>query len=99
MASSLMLWSAVCQHRTPRSLAEQRLERITMPTAFADVQTFADLLDELGGVSPNRIRFRPAPGHATEKDVVRLEASENRLFELVDGVLVEKAMGAKESLF
>ena len=69
-----------------------------MATAFAEAQTFADLLEELGGISPSRVRFRPAPGRATEKDVVRIEASENRLFELVDGVLVEKAMGAKESL-
>ncbi len=70
-----------------------------MPAAFADVQTFADLFEELGGVSPSRVRFRPAPGRATEKDVVRIEASENRLFELVDGVLVEKAMGATEAVF
>lgn len=69
-----------------------------MTTAFADVQTFADLLEELGGISPSRVRFRPAPGRATEKDVIRIEASENRLFELVDGVLVEKAMGAREAL-
>lgn len=69
-----------------------------MPTALADVQTFADLLEQLGGIDPGRIRFRPSPGRATEKDVVRIEASENRLFELVDGVLVEKAMGATQAL-
>jgi Uma2 family endonuclease len=69
-----------------------------MSAAFANVETFADLLDELGGISPSRVRFRPTPGRATETDVVRIEASENRLFELVDGVLVEKAMGARESL-
>lgn len=69
-----------------------------MSVAFAEVLTFADLLQELGGISPERIRFRPAPGRATEKDVIRIEASENRLFELVDGVLVEKAMGATEAL-
>lgn len=69
-----------------------------MSTAFADVQTFADLFKELGGVSPSRVRFRPAPGRATEKDVIRIEATENRLFELVDGVLVEKGMGAREAL-
>lgn len=67
-----------------------------MPTAIVDVQTFADLLEELGGISPSRMR--PAPGRATEKDVVRIEATENRLFELVDGVLVEKVMGAREPL-
>ena len=69
-----------------------------MPAALADVQTFADLLAALGGISPSRVRLRPTPGRATEKDVSRIEAQENRLFELVDGVLVEKAMGAKESL-
>src|SRR6266516_183821 len=69
-----------------------------MPAAFAEAETFADLLESLGGISPSRIRLRPAPGRATEKDVVRIEAQENRLYELVDGVLVEKAMGAMESL-
>ena len=69
-----------------------------MPTAFSEVLTFADLLEELGGIDPSRIRFKPSPGRATEKDVIRIEASENRLFELVDGVLVEKAMGATEAL-
>ena len=69
-----------------------------MSTAFAEVETFADLFEELGGISPSRVRFRPAPGEATEKDVLRIEVSENRLFELVDGVLVEKAMGATEAL-
>jgi Uma2 family endonuclease len=69
-----------------------------MSVAFAEVQTFADLLDELGGISPSRVRFRPSPGQATEKDVIRIEAKENRLFELVDGALVEKATGATEAL-
>lgn len=69
-----------------------------MSTAFAEVETFADLFEQLGGISPSRVRFRPTPGRATEKDVLRIEASENRLFELVDGVLVEKAMGATEAL-
>ena len=68
-----------------------------MPAAFADALTFADLLDELGGIPPSRVRLRPAPGRATEKDVIRIKAQEKRLFELVDGVLVEKAMGARES--
>ncbi len=68
-----------------------------MPSAFAEPRTLDDLLDELGGVSPKRIRLNPPPGRATEKDVIRLEAKEDRLYELVDGVLVEKVMGAKES--
>ncbi len=69
-----------------------------MPATFAEPPTIADLLHDLGSVSPKRIRLRPAPGRATEKDVVRIEAQEDRLYELVDGVLVEKVMGAKESL-
>ena len=68
-----------------------------MPSAFAEPRTLDDLLVELGGISPKRIRLNPPPGRATEKDVVRIEAKEDRLYELVDGVLVEKIMGAKES--
>lgn len=60
-------------------------------------ESMADLLDRLGGISPGRIRMYPYPGTATVDDVVRIERSENRLFELVDGVLVEKAMGFTES--
>ena len=69
-----------------------------MPSALAEPRTLDDLLVELGGISPKRIRLNPPPGRATEKDVVRIEAKEDRLYELVDGVLVEKVMGAKESL-
>ncbi len=61
-------------------------------------ETLAELLKALGGVRPSRIRMNPPPGRATERDVIRIEAEENRLFELVDGVLVEKAMGASQSL-
>lgn len=68
-----------------------------MPSALAEPRTLDDLLVELGGISPKRIRLNPPPGRATEKDIVRIEAKEDRLYELVDGVLVEKVMGAKES--
>jgi len=57
-----------------------------------------DLIDELGGIAPERIRLRPLPGTAREQDVVQVHDHENRLCELVDGVLVEKAMGSIESL-
>jgi Uma2 family endonuclease len=60
-------------------------------------KTLADLLDQLGDISPERIRRYPPPGRATEKDVLRILDHENRLFELVDGVLVEKPMGWRES--
>src|SRR5262245_53899414 len=62
------------------------------------IETMADLVDRLGGVPLNRIRFLPPPGTATEADVIDLEQRENRLCELVDGVLVEKAMSYRESV-
>ena len=62
------------------------------------VETLADLLERLGGVPLNRIRFRPYPGTATERDVLDAEQRDNRLCELVDGVLVEKAMGFREAI-
>src|SRR4051812_39002444 len=61
-------------------------------------RTVADLLEHLGGVPAERVRLRPAPGTATEQDVLDAEAHEDRLCELVDGVLVEKPMGIEESL-
>jgi Uma2 family endonuclease len=69
-----------------------------MRTAVAQERTLADVLRELGAISPRRIRYHPAPGTATEKDVIRIRDRERRLFELVDGVLVEKVMGYWESL-
>ena len=62
-----------------------------------DIKTLADLRRRLGGIPLERIWFHPAPGTATEKDVIEAEERENRLCELVDGTLVEKAMGFEES--
>lgn len=62
-----------------------------------EIESLGDLLAELGGVSPDRVRLRPAPGTATVKDVVRLLHKHKRKFELIDGTLVEKPMSAKES--
>jgi Uma2 family endonuclease len=44
-----------------------------------------------------RIRNEPAPGTATEDDVIEIEEREDRFCELVDGVLVEKTVGYEES--
>lgn len=61
--------------------------------------TLADLHERLGGVPLHRIRCHPAPGTATEADVLHYaEAADKHLCELVDGVLVEKPMGYYESL-
>src|SRR5215469_12394198 len=69
----------------------------TVAEAPAGPQTLADLWERLGRVPLERIRLHPAPGTATEDDVVRIDEHENRLCELVDGTLVEKPMGAEES--
>lgn len=64
----------------------------------AAIDSLGDLLDQLGGISPFRVRFQPAPGSATVADVIVIKARENRLFELIDGTLVEKGMGYRESV-
>ena len=66
--------------------------------ANADGVTVADLLKRLGNIPPERVRLYPAPGTATEDDVIRVLDRENRPCELVDGTLVEKAMGMDESV-
>ena len=55
------------------------------------ITTVADLLDHLA-VPPQRVRMKPTPGFATEEDAIH-----NKHCELIDGVLVEKAMGYYES--
>ena len=67
-------------------------------TSAGTIETLSDLLEQLGDVTPERVRFRPAPGTATERDVLEAHGREGRLCELVDGVLVEKGMGFLESL-
>src|SRR5439155_3071225 len=61
------------------------------------VLTVADLLKGLGNIPPERVWFRPVPGTATEQDVIDMDAHQDRLCELVDGVLVEKTVGYFES--
>lgn len=61
--------------------------------------TLADVLHLLGDVPPERVLARPAPGTATEEDLVRLlDGDDKRLCELIDGVLVEKTMGLREAI-
>lgn len=68
-----------------------------MSTISPLIETLADLLDRLGGIPLDRIRFRPSIGRATVQDVIDIQQQEGKLCELVDGVLVEKAMGYNES--
>jgi Uma2 family endonuclease len=63
------------------------------------IETLADFLERFGNVTPERIRFQPPPGTATEDDVLTaLEKPRKRLCELIDGVLVEKAVGFSEAI-
>ena len=59
--------------------------------------TAADLVLRFGAVPLSRIRHDPAPGTASEEDVVRIHDHEDRLYELVDGVLMEKTVGTYEA--
>jgi Uma2 family endonuclease len=69
-----------------------------MSTVIAEPTTVAELLDRLGNIPARRVRLQPLPGQATEADVLALHNLEDGLYELVDGVLVEKAMGYRESV-
>lgn len=59
--------------------------------------TAADLVDRFGPIPLWRVWLTPAPGTATEQDVIDIHDREKRLCELVDGVLVEKTVGYQES--
>ena len=63
------------------------------PTHFDNL---AEMLNDLG-VGAARICVCPAPGEAKEKDVIKIHNRTKRLYELVDGVLVEKIMSFPES--
>lgn len=59
--------------------------------------TTADVVARFGDIPFVRVRQQPLPGTATEADVVEVLNREGRLCELVDGTLVEKAVGTRES--
>jgi Uma2 family endonuclease len=63
-----------------------------------EIRTLGNLLDRLGGVSADRVRYFPLPGTATVADVAQIHDREGRTCELIDGVLVEKKMGWHESM-
>jgi Uma2 family endonuclease len=59
--------------------------------------TVAALYRRFGAISFERIRQNPPPGSGTVEDVDWLNNHEDRLYELVDGILVEKTVGLEES--
>ncbi len=84
----------------PATLKKSQRRKKTKPHLNGRLpsRTLADLIHELGNVPLNRILLHPAPGTATEADLIRLMDGEpKRLCELVNGTLVEKVMGLDES--
>jgi Uma2 family endonuclease len=67
--------------------------------AAVQPQNVAQLLKRLGNIPAFRVRLQPPPGTATERDLIRHNEGESKtaICELVDGTLVEKAMGWNES--
>lgn len=68
-----------------------------MTGVTTETKTMGDLLAQLGGISPSRVRMKPLPGKATETHLLHILDHEDRICELIDGVLVEKDMGIVES--
>lgn len=71
-----------------------------MGTTAAELKypTMADVMARVGEDVPyTRVRLHPAPGTATEDDLLDPSITGDRLYELVDGILLEKAMGWAES--
>jgi Uma2 family endonuclease len=69
-----------------------------VPDAPPTEWTIADVRARLPGFPAWRIRTYPAPGTATEKDLLKAEARSGRICELIDGTLVEKVMASIESM-
>ncbi|MDB5352517.1 MAG: hypothetical protein JWN86_3764 [Planctomycetota bacterium] len=65
-------------------------------TSVAEVETVEELLHRLGDIPPARVRMKPTPGTAIEQDVLDAWHRDRRRCELVDGTLVEKAVGHQE---
>lgn len=66
--------------------------------SIAIATTWEERLQDLGNIPAYRIRTDPAPGTATIEDVTYLRDTEKRLYELIDGTLVEKSIGWQDSL-
>lgn len=65
--------------------------------AKVDPYNIAELLHALGDIPPQRVLLHPAPGKATEADLLKHSGRSDTPCELVDGTLVEKPVGYPES--
>jgi Uma2 family endonuclease len=84
-------------HASRRNRSKSKPTARPRSSPLAGVATIGDLLKRLGNIPANRVRLHPTPGTATEKDLIAVLDHENSLCELVEGTLVEKAMGYEES--
>ena len=78
----------------PKVAARSKGAAKSQPTAGPS--TVAELMKSLGDIPAHRIRLDVPPGRATEKEALRILDRENRVCEIVNGTLVEKAMGHEE---
>ena len=67
-------------------------------TTRVSFEDLGELLERLGHIPAKRICMNPPPGTATERDLIRMHGARRKLYELVDGTLVEKGTGHKESV-
>ena len=79
---------------TPMTAELETSDEVEVITAPGPA-TLADHLEGLGNVDTSRVLWTPRPGTATEAD---LTACGVKLVELIDGTLVRKPMGLRESL-
>lgn len=76
--------------------AESRKSAPRMRSAKTS-RTLSDVLQALGGIDAGRVRWHKL-GRATVADAIKINERKEGLVELVEGVLVEKAMGFPEGI-
>lgn len=82
---------------SPVSVAGVMSTGVGPPNLLAQFPNFAEWWHSTGDVPLERIVTDPPPGTATEQDLLVMVERDKRLVELVDGTLVEKAVGYLES--
>ncbi len=74
--------------------------KATRPAASRKFATLQDVLDYVGGVPADRVHLFPWPGTATQRDMFHPPTEPKKaICELVDGILVEKAVEYGDSRF
>lgn len=72
--------------------------KATRPAASRKFATLQDVLDYVGGVPADRVHLFPWPGTATQRDMFHPPTEPKKaICELIDGILVEKAVGFHSS--